>query len=115
MALPQPRCHGLAYAGAVLALRWRQEAFRHRPPHAAPGLPRHLEVGCICAENMEEDYVGPYRREAEFKRRQRWLKRAWRVSRARNSYLNAMRFNAVVFLGAKAGELWAKVGDGMKG
>jgi hypothetical protein len=63
--------------------------------------PDTLEVGCVCAENMEEDYVGPYRREAEFRRR--WLKRAWRVSRARNSYLNAMRFNAVVFLGAKAG------------
>jgi hypothetical protein len=58
---------------------------------------------------MEEDYVGPYRREAEFKRRQRWLKRAWRVSRAGNCYVNVMGSNAMIF---PRGEGWgARVVD----
>jgi hypothetical protein len=29
-----------------------------------------LAVGCICAEHMEQDYVGPKRREREFRQRQ---------------------------------------------
>lgn len=40
-----------------------------------------LEVGCICAEHMAEDYAGPREREATLRglagRRQRWQHRQW--------------------------------------
>jgi hypothetical protein len=62
-----------------------------------PDYPDVLEVGCVCAENMEGDYVGPRRREAKLKQRQRWIAREWRESRAGNEYLNARGFNVVVF------------------
>jgi hypothetical protein len=66
-----------------------------------PDYPDTLEVGCVCAENMEGDYVSPRRREAEFKRRQarrcRWLTCEWRVSSRGNEYINADGFNVVVY------------------
>jgi hypothetical protein len=60
-----------------------------------------LDVGCICAGNMEQDLVGARRREANLKltlgRRKRWLDRAWQVSAAGNDFLNAEGFNVVVY------------------
>jgi hypothetical protein len=60
-----------------------------------------LRVGCVCAEHMEGDYVGPRRREAalknRLKRRQRFVDREWNRSRAGNEYLNVSGFNVVVF------------------
>lgn len=44
-----------------------------------------LNVGCHCAERMEEDYVGPRARDEALRnraaRRARWCNRAWKVTR----------------------------------
>ncbi len=60
-----------------------------------------LGCGCVCAEKMEEDYVGPRQREAALKasvgRRKRWLSRKWSVSSNGNDYLNTDGFNITVF------------------
>lgn len=60
-----------------------------------------LDVGCVCAGNMEQDIVGAQRREAKLKltmaRRKRWLDRTWRVSANGNDFLNADGFNVVVY------------------
>jgi hypothetical protein len=60
-----------------------------------------LGVGCVCAQHMEEDRVGPKRRERLLinaaKRRQKWLTRKWRESRKGNAFLNTRGFNVVVY------------------
>jgi hypothetical protein len=66
-----------------------------------PDYPEQLGVGCVCAENMSEDRVGPKEREKRVanaaKRRSNWLTRTWRESRAGNSYLNVRGYNVVVY------------------
>jgi hypothetical protein len=56
-----------------------------------------LNVGCVCAEKMSGDYVGPKRRETKLQnrsiRRTRWLTRKWRVSGKGNSFLNVDGYN----------------------
>lgn len=51
-----------------------------------------LAVGCVCAEHMEGDYVGPRKRETELRqasrRRANWHKRKWRLSPFGTIYLN---------------------------
>ncbi|MHC8493960.1 hypothetical protein ACTU44_14760 [Thalassospira sp. SM2505] len=60
-----------------------------------------LGVGCVCAEHMEEDYEAPRRRERQLRnsvqRKQRWLRRKWRISNKGNAYLNTDGFNITVF------------------
>jgi hypothetical protein len=67
-----------------------------------------LEVGCVCAGNMEEDYEGAKRREVDFKnwsaRRRNWLGRRWRLSEKGNDFLNTGGFNVVVY---QRGDGWA--------
>ena len=66
-----------------------------------PEYPETLEVGCVCAERMEHDYVNPRRRERELaseaRRRHSWPKRRWRTSAKGNLYLNTDGFNLTVF------------------
>jgi hypothetical protein len=66
-----------------------------------PDYAGSLGCGCVCAEKMEGDYVGPRRREAVLKasgaRRKRWLSRKWKVSARGNPYLNTDGFNITVF------------------
>jgi hypothetical protein len=58
----------------VVEIRWV-----HRMTH--PDYPDELGVGCICAEHMEDDYVGPKLREqraqSRARRRQGWGRRQW--------------------------------------
>ena len=60
-----------------------------------------LDVGCICAGKMENDYEGARRREAKFRnraaRKAKWLGRKWRWSAKGNHYINADGHNLVVF------------------
>jgi hypothetical protein len=67
-----------------------------------------LEVGCVCAEHMEQDRVAPKRRERLLRnaarRRQTWLTRKWRQSKRGNSFLNTRGYNVVVYPAAGA---WA--------
>ena len=62
---------------------------------------RTLEVGCVCAENMEDDYKSPLQRERNLKnsaqRKKNWLSRKWRTSLNGNPFLNTDGFNVVVF------------------
>jgi hypothetical protein len=66
-----------------------------------------LSVGCVCAERMSDDYVGPKQRERDLrgaaKRREHWLGRAWRQSAKGNSYINTDSLNVVVW---PHGGLW---------
>ncbi|MCC6649508.1 MAG: hypothetical protein IT374_28560 [Polyangiaceae bacterium] len=54
--------------------------------------PTALEVGCVCAEKMEDDLVGPRRRERgllnQARRRRNWVTRQWRTSAKGNLTLN---------------------------
>ena len=58
-----------------------------------PDLAENLEVGCVCAEKMSNDYEGPKRREAKLRnravRRKRWRQRKWRVSAKGNNFLKS--------------------------
>lgn len=66
-----------------------------------PDYPEQLGVGCVCAENMSGDKVGPRQRETRLanaaKRRSNWLKRQWRESRNGNPFLNVRGYNVVVY------------------
>jgi|SRR6516162_2113883 len=69
--------------------------FVHTMKHPGYGT---LRVGCICAGNMEGDYVGAVAREAAVKGRRGWLDRRWRVSAKGNEFLNTRDgFNVVVY------------------
>jgi len=66
-----------------------------------PDYISELEVGCVCAEKMTDDYVGPKRWETKLRnraaRRTRWLKRTWRTSAKGNSFLNLEGYNLGVY------------------
>ena len=73
-----------------------------------------LDVGCVCAAKMENDYEGPFRREQilrnEGQRRRRWLIRKWKISAIGNAYLNTDGLNITVF--QKTSILWgARIKD----
>ncbi len=50
-----------------------------------------LDAGCVCAEKMLDDYVGPRERERRLKnkaaRKRNWLQLQWKTSRNGNSYI----------------------------
>ena len=50
-----------------------------------------MNVGCVCAEHMSNDYVNPKAREKRLKnkatRKRNWLSLKWKKSRKGNSYL----------------------------
>lgn len=52
-----------------------------------------LGVGCVCAEKMEDDALGPRRRERSLvnraRRRRNWITRAWRTSAKGNLTLRS--------------------------
>jgi hypothetical protein len=66
-----------------------------------PDYPDTLGVGCICAENMENDYINPRLRERHLKsnirRRESWSRREWKISAKGNLYINTQGFNLTVF------------------
>lgn len=66
-----------------------------------PNYSEPLDVGCVCAERMENDCVGPRKREQALRnatgRRRRWLSRQWRTSAAGNAFLNTDGFNITIF------------------
>ncbi len=61
----------------------------------------NLEVGCVCAGHMEEDYEQAKAREQKLKnavqRRKNWLKRKWKISDKGNDYININSLNIVIF------------------
>ena len=51
-----------------------KEEIRHIHHVSHPEYPVQLQVGCVCAENLTTDYVGPRAAEAALKRRRTRLK-----------------------------------------
>ncbi len=68
----------------------------HHPDYATD-----LDVGCVCAEHMEDDYMRPRQREKTLRsaagRKKRWLSRRWRISVRGNPYIDTDRFNITIF------------------
>jgi hypothetical protein len=66
-----------------------------------------LHVGCVCAENMANDYIGPRLRERELlnvaKRRNGWLRRKWKTSHKGVIYLNTDGFHIALFRNERTG------------
>jgi hypothetical protein len=77
----------------------------HRMRH--PDYAAELDVGCVCAEKMEDDYKGPRRREAPLRsraaRRSKWLKRKWKRSERGNDYIKSDGYRVTVFRVDRAG------------
>ena len=63
--------------------------------------PTKLEVGCICAGKMTQDYELPKLRERALRnktdRKTRWLKRKWRYSAKGNLFININDNNLCVY------------------
>ena len=81
--------------------------------------PDTLDVGCICAGNMEQDAESAKRREATVrnrsKRREKWLLRKWRPSRNGNPTLRVSGCFVTVFRkGQRWGWLIYRRADGQK-
>lgn len=61
-----------------------------------------LDVGCVCAEKMENDYAAPKAREVTVRnrtaRRATWLTRSWRLSKNGNWFLNVEGRNVGIML-----------------
>jgi hypothetical protein len=88
--------------------------YLHLMVHA--DYPAQLRCACICAGKMEEDPAGAHAREAAFKstlaRREKWLTRKWRRSRAGNEFLNTNGYHVCVFpmrggYGARCEHRWS--------
>ncbi len=83
--------------------------FVHSMEH--PDYPEILEVGCVCAEHMEDDYVSPRKREkrlrSKARRRAGWNRRKWRFSEQGNLYHNTEGFHLAIFETTdKKGRYW---------
>jgi hypothetical protein len=67
-----------------------------------PEHPDTLDVGCVCAGNMEQDYAAAKHREDEFKRhhkqRSKWLQRSgWQFSAAGDQFITTRGFSIAVY------------------
>ena len=66
-----------------------------------PDYADELNVGCVCAEKMEDDYVRPRLREKALRsttgRKKRWLSRKWQTSARSNAYINTAGFNITIY------------------
>ena len=60
-----------------------------------------VEVGCVCAEKLTDDYVNPRAREKRLKseaaRKAKWVQRRWKTSSKGNPYLNIKGHKMGVF------------------
>ncbi|WP_461318871.1 hypothetical protein [Bradyrhizobium barranii] len=88
--------------GAEVAICEMCEARDIRYVHVMshPNFEGTLDVGCVCAERMAEDYVRPREREKALRnaasRKGRWLKRAWRSPSKDLSSLKSGNFFVVI-------------------
>ena len=77
---------------------WTADAKEPHPPDFGE---QALGVGCVCAENMEQDSVRPLERERNLRnsaaRKRRWLSRNWRISASGNDFVNTDGMNIAVY------------------
>src|SRR3954453_13548367 len=96
-------CSGVDDLGSPSAICQMCEVQEIRYVHTMthPDYEIDLEVGCVCAKRMEEDYVRPRLRERALRsaarRKKCWLSRNWRVSARGNSYINTDGFNITIY------------------
>ena len=96
-------CTGIEDLGSLDAVceMCESQSIRYIHYMEHPNYDGSLGVGCICAGNMEQDYEAAKARERSLKnvaqRRNKWLKRSWRISAKGNPYLNTDGFNIVLF------------------
>lgn len=61
----------------------------------------NVEVGCMCAEKMSDDYLNPERKEKVLRnkagRRSRWLKRNWKLSVKGNFFMKIEGHHLLIF------------------
>jgi len=66
-----------------------------------PNYQEVLQVGCICAGNMEGDLAASRTREASMKsrtaKRKRWLSRSWKVSMKGNPHIKTEGYRVTVY------------------
>jgi len=67
-----------------------KETIRHVHFVTHPDYPAELRVGCVCAENLTEDYVGPREAEGAVKKRRSrlstFMTRGWQEGRFGSSF-----------------------------
>ena len=70
-----------------------------------PDHPNQLACGCVCAEHMTEDRVGPRQRERELRNRAHWVeRRGWKRSARGHPYINDGACNVTLF---RRGDQWS--------
>jgi hypothetical protein len=95
-------CEGVEDLGSpdVICEMCETQEIRYVHTMSHPDYEGFLDVGCVCAERMEDDYVGPRQRERTLKnsgaRKKRWLGRRWRLSSQGNSFINTDGFNVTI-------------------
>jgi len=66
-----------------------------------PEMLEDFRVGCVCAENMTNDYINPKRREKDLRnrasRRSNWMGKQWKFSKNGNRYLKIDGKIVVIF------------------
>lgn len=97
-------CVGVADLGepdAAICAMCKSQSIRYAHTMQHPDYMGTLDIGCVCAERMEDDYLGPRKRENALRsaagRRRKWLSRTWRTSVKGNSYLNTDGLNITIF------------------
>ena len=80
-----------------------------------PDIDEEFRVGCICAENMTDDYVNPQQREKELRnrtnRRINWTKKEWKRSKNGNYYLTVQGHHLLIYRDKKSKKFKVKIGD----
>jgi len=78
-----------------------KEEIRYVHTMRHPEYPDDLDVGCVCASNMESSPAAAKYREQRLRgvagRRSRWLGRNWRISRKGNPWLKVSGYMVTVF------------------
>ncbi len=94
-------CEDGAEEGYAACEMCGQERIRYVHVMRHEKFSEELKVGCVCAEKMSDDYIGPKNREKGLRnissRRRNWITRKWRVSSKGNDFLNVGGHNIVVF------------------
>ena len=75
-----------------------------------------MNVGCVCAEHISNDYVNPKARETRLKnkaaRKRNWLSLKWKTSRKENPYLKKDGMILTVFPNKYKPGYWKYIIDG---
>ncbi len=78
-------------------------------------MAEEFRVGCVCAENMTNDYIKPKEREKALRnrtnRRNNWVKKNWKISQNGNHYLNYREHHILIYQDKKTLKFKIKIDD----